>query len=214
MITLHGIFGSPFVRAVRIALEEKGLDWKWSPFKLGEQKQEPYLSLHPFGKIPALTDDGFALYETQAMLRYINNATPEPMLIPADRRDAARMDQLLAILDCYAWLNVARPIGFNRIIAPRIGMTPDEQAVSEAVPHAHTTLAAIEALMPETGFMVGPALSLADIALIPHLDWLQMTPECAPIFAGHKKLTAWLAAMRGRQSVRNSAVAPERLLAA
>jgi glutathione S-transferase len=148
------------------------------------------------------------------MLRYINSATPEPALIPADRHQAARMDQLLAILDCYCWLNVTRPIGFNRIIAPRIGVQPDEQAVAEAVPQAHTTLAAIEALMPGTGFMVGSALSLADIALIPHLDWLQMTPECAPIFARQPKLTAWLAAMRERQSVRNSALAPERLLAA
>jgi glutathione S-transferase len=214
MITLHGIFGSPFVRAVRIGLEEKGLAWTWAPFKLGEQKQEPYLSLHPFGKIPALTDDDFALYETQAMLRYINSATPEPALIPSARREAARMDQLLTILDCYCWLNVVRPIGFNRIIAPRIGVEPDEQAVADAIPHAQTTLAAIEALMPGTGFMVGSALSLADIALIPHLDWLQMTPECGPIFVGHPKLTAWLAAMRGRPSVKNSNIAPERLLAA
>jgi glutathione S-transferase len=214
MITLYGIFGSPFVRAVRIALEEKHLPWVWSPFKLGDQTQQPYLSLHPFGKIPALADDGFALYETQAMLRYINSAAPEPALIPGGRQDAARMDQLLTILDCYCWLNVARPIGFNRIIAPRIGVAPDEQAIANAIPHAHTTLAAIEALMPDTGFMVGSALTLADIALIPHLDLLQMTPECGPILAQHPKLTAWLAAMRGRQSVRNSNVPPERLLAA
>jgi hypothetical protein len=37
---------------------------------LGAQKQVPYLSLHPFAKIPAIVDDGFALYETQAILRH------------------------------------------------------------------------------------------------------------------------------------------------
>ncbi len=101
MITIHGVFGSPFVRALRIALDEKGLPWAWAPLTLGEHKQEPYLSLHPFGKIPAIVDDGFELYETQAMLRHIDRTAAEPALMPADPYRAARADQILAIVDCY-----------------------------------------------------------------------------------------------------------------
>ncbi len=40
--------------------------------QLGSLKQEPYLARHPFGRIPAIEHDGFALYETQAILRYVD----------------------------------------------------------------------------------------------------------------------------------------------
>jgi glutathione S-transferase len=213
MITIHGIFGSPFVRALRIALEEKGVAWDWAPFPLGAQKQEPYLSLHPFGKIPAIVDDGFVLYESQAMLRHIDRKAASPALIPSDPLQAARMDQLLCIVDCYLWPTACRPINFNRLIAPRIGLTPDEQAVTEGVPHAEIAVRAI-AVLQSGNFLAGDALSLADIAIVPHLDALARTPEGAPIMETQPALMAWLADMRGRPSVKRAAVPPEKLLAA
>jgi len=214
MITIHGIFGSPFVRALRIALEEKGVPWAWAPFPLGAQKQEPYLSLHPFGKIPAIVDDGFVLYESQAMLRHIDRKAPAPALIPADPLQAARMDQLLCIVDCYLWPTACRPINFNRLIAPRIGLTPDEQAIAGGVPNAEVAVRAIADLQAGNRFLAGDALSLADIAVVVHLDALAVTPEGAPIVAAYPALMAWLTAMRARPSVRNAAVPPEKLLAA
>jgi glutathione S-transferase len=214
MITIHGIFGSPFVRALRIGLEEKGVEWDWAPFPLGAQKQEPYLSLHPFGKIPAIVDDGFVLYESQAMLRHIDRKVASPALIPSDPLQAARMDQLLCIVDCYLWPTACFPINFNRLIAPRIGMAPDEQAVANGVPRAEVAVRAIAALQGGNRFLAGDALSLADIAVVPHLDALAMTPEGAPIMAAHPALMAWLTEMRARPSVKRAAVAPEKLLAA
>lgn len=214
MITIHGVFGSPFIRALRIALDEKSLPWAWQPYQLGEHKQRPYLDLHPFGKIPAIDDDGFILYETQAMLRHIERKRAEPSLIPKDPHQAARMDQLLTITDCYMFPNVSGPIGFNRIIAPRIGMPVNEARIQEAVPHAKTTLDAIAGLHQGGPFLVGGALSLADVALIPHLDWLEMTPEGATAMHGHAGLMGWLQAMRARRSVQDSARSPEKILAA
>ena len=214
MITIHGIFGSPFVRALRIALEEKFLPWAWAPFTLGAHRQEPYISLHPFGKIPAIVDCGFELYETQAILRHIDRKTALPALIPADPRHAARMDQLLAIVDCYLWPTACRPINFNRLVAPRIGMAVDEHAIAEGVPHAQIAVAAIATLQAENHFLAGPNLSLADIAVIPHLDALQKTPEGAPILAAHPTLITWLEAMRARPSVHHSTLPPHQVLAA
>jgi glutathione S-transferase len=214
MITIHGIFGSPFVRELRIALEEKGLPWDWAPFPLGAQKQEPYISLHPFGKIPAIVDDGFVLYESQAILRHIDRKAPAPALIPGDPRQAARMDQLLCIVDCYLWPTACRPINFNRLIAPRIGLVPDEQAVADGVPLAEVAVRAIADLQGGHRYLAGDTLSLADIAVVVHLDALAITPEGAPIVAAHPGLVAWLAEMRARPSVRNAAVAPEKLRAA
>jgi glutathione S-transferase len=212
MITIHGIFGSPFVRAVRIALHEKHLPWAWAPFPLGAQKQEPYLSLHPFGKIPAIDDDGVPIYETQAILRHIERKAATPSLIPSDPLLQTRMDQVLAIVDCYLWPLACRGINFNRLIAPRIGVPVDEQAVADGVPFAETSLRALAALQGAAPYLAGDALSLADVAVVPHLDALAMTPEGAPLLAGQPGLRGWLENMRARPSVRQSWLAPEKVL--
>jgi glutathione S-transferase len=214
MITIHGIFGSPFVRAIRIALDEKHVPWAWAPFPLGAQKQEPYLSLQPFGKIPAIVDDGFELYETNAVLRHIDRKTPDPALIPTDPHRAARMDQLMCIVDCTLWPSACRPINFNRLVAPRIGVPVDEAAVVAALPMAETALKAIAALHNGGRFMTGDTLTLADIALLPHIDALVKTPEGHDMLPTYPKLGAWLDTMRARPSVPASNLPPEKVLAA
>jgi glutathione S-transferase len=213
MITIHGVFGSPFVRTLRIALDEKRMKWRWSPFQLGEHKQEPYLSRHPFGKIPAVEDDGFGLYETNAVLRYIERIAPEPALIPADLHRATRMDQLLCIVDCYVF-RYAAPIAFNRVIAPLIGRPVDEAAIAAAVPDTRVMLTALEKLHAGHEFFTGDTLTLADIALLPHIDLLNKTPEGKTLLAETPKILGWLDAMRARASVKASARPPEEVLAA
>ena len=213
MITIHGVFGSPFVRALRIALDEKGLPWAWAPFALGQHKEEPYLSLHPFGKIPAITDDGFCLYETQAMLRYIDRQAATPALLPADPRRAARTDQILAIMDNYVW-PCGKGIGFNRLIAPRIGVPVDEKAVADSIAPTEVAMGALAKLAGEQVFLTGDTLTLADIAVFPVTDMLSQTPEGSAILARHPTLLAWLDQMRARPSVQRSARSPEKVLAA
>ncbi len=213
MITIFGVFGSPFVRALRIALDEKGLPWAWSPFPLGDHLKEPYLSRQPFGKIPAIEDDGFPLYETTAMLRHIDRSKPDPALIPPDPHRAARMDQLMCIVDNYLFRECAMPIGFNRIIAPRIGRPVNEAAVAAAVAPTRRTLAAIDKLMPDAPFLTGDTLTLADIAVLPHAEFLDRTPEGAGVLVDFPRFTAWIARMRVRPSVQASARPPETVLA-
>jgi len=212
MFTIFGVFGSPFVRTIRIALDEKHLPWAWAPFAIGEQKQEPYLSRHPFGKIPAVEDDGFALYETNAVLRYLERKQPDPALIPADPHRATRMDQLLCIVDNYLFRNCS-PIAFNRIIAPRIGVPVNEAAVADAIPGARTVIGAIDALLAGP-FLTGKSLTLADIAVLPHVAMLHKTPEGQAILQDHPRLLDWHAMMSARASVQASALPPEKVLPA
>lgn len=214
MITIHGVFGSPFVRALRIALDEKGLPWAWAPFTLGEHKQEPYLSLHPFGKIPAIVDDGFALHETNAMLRHIDRKAPAPALMPTDPYRAARVDQILAIVDNYLWPLACAPINFNRLIAPRIGLPVNEDAVTGGIPHAEVAVRALDRLHGGAPFLTGETLTLADIAVVPHLDALARTPEGQAILAPYPGLLAWIERMRARPAVQASSKPPEAVLQA
>jgi len=213
MFTIYGIFGSPFVRTIRIALEEKHIPWAWSPFQVGEHKQQPYLSRQPFGKIPAVEDDGFALYETNAVLRYLERKSPEPVLIPTDIHRAARMDQIMCIVDSYLFRDCA-PIPFNRIIAPRIGAPVNEDAVRAAIGPARTVMGALSTLHATGPFLTGDTLTLADIAVLPHMDLINKAPEGQALLQDFPTLLEWLALMSTRPSVQKSALPPEKVLQA
>lgn len=63
---VYGIPGSPYVRAALLSLEEKGADYHLAAMQFGTLKQEPHLSRHPFGRIPAFEHREWKLYETQA----------------------------------------------------------------------------------------------------------------------------------------------------
>src|SRR4051794_34378754 len=100
-VNLHGVPGSPFVRAVMIGLEEKRVSYEFVAIAPGSTKAPEHLARHPFGRVPAFAHDGFSLYETQAILRYVDAAFEGPALRPSDVQALARMDQLVGISDWY-----------------------------------------------------------------------------------------------------------------
>ena len=77
-LVLHGYRYSVYNRIARLALAEKGLACERvevNPFD--PDRPAVYLTLHPFGRVPVLVHDGFALYETGAITRYLDRAFPE-----------------------------------------------------------------------------------------------------------------------------------------
>ena len=161
--TIHGIPGSPFVRAALITLEEKGASYRLAPLAPGQHRADPYLSLNPFGRIPTLVHGDFVLYEAQAILRYLDRVLPTPALTPVDPRAAARMDQIMNISDWYLFQGVGNVIGFQRIIGPRLmGLTPDLAAIEAAMPAAHRVIDVIDGLLGDQSYMAGD-LSLIHI---------------------------------------------------
>src|SRR3954469_6565040 len=98
---VHSVPGSPYGRAVLATLVEKGASFRLSPVIPGTLKVEPHVSRHPFGRVPVLEHDDFMLYETQAIMRYVDRVAQGPALTPTDARDAARMDQVMNVCDWY-----------------------------------------------------------------------------------------------------------------
>ena len=200
-LVVYSIPGSPFGRAVLVTLEEKAAPYRLVPVGPGSLRTPQHLSRHPFGRVPVLQHGDFRLYETQAILRYLDRALAEPALTPADPRRAARMDQLMNVNDWYLFHGVANVIGFQRIVGPRLmGLTPDEAAILAAMPKARTVFAELAALLGEQPYFTGDSLTLADLLLAPQLDFLQKTPEWEELSAGHANLGRWLARMQARPS--------------
>jgi glutathione S-transferase len=200
-LVVYSIPGSPFGRAVLITLEEKAAPYRLVPVGPGGLRTPQHLSRHPFGRVPVLQHGDFWLYETQAIVRYLDRVLPSPALTPADPRAAARMDQLMNINDWYLFHGVANVIAFQRIVGPRLlGLQADENAIAAAVPRARAVVDELAALLGEQPYFAGVTLTLADVLLAPQLDFLQQTPEWDTLAARHRYLQRWLDRMNARPS--------------
>jgi glutathione S-transferase len=197
---VYGPAGSTYVWSTRLALAEKGVAHELVDVPFGANREEPHLLRHPFAKVPAFEHDGFALYETQAILRYIDEGFPVAPLQPTDLHEFSRMNQIMGIVDAYVWPSIAAGVLFNRVLAPRLGLPVNEEAVTSAIPRARLCLSEIARLAGEQPFLVGERVSLADLMVFPLLYYFGKMPEGEALFAEQPSLTAWLRRMEARQS--------------
>ncbi|HWZ40265.1 MAG TPA: glutathione S-transferase family protein [Bradyrhizobium sp.] len=200
---VHSIPGSPFGRSVLAMLEEKKKPYRLAPVAPGTLKTPEHLALHPFGRVPVLVHNGFRLYETQAILRYLDRVLPQPALTPTDMKRAARMDQAMNVNDWYLFHGVGNVIIFHRVIGPQVlGLTPDEEAIKAAMPKAHAVFDELANLLGEQPYFAGDQLSLADLLLAPAVDFFTMIPEWTVLGAPHANLVAWMQRMQERPSLK------------
>jgi len=200
---VHSVPGSPFGRSVLVTLEEKAAGYRFAAVAPGTLKAEPHISRHPFGRVPVLEHRGFMLYETQAILRYLDRVLPDRPLTPADPKAAARMDQAMNVNDWYLFQGVNNVISFHRVVGPRLmGLAPDEAAIAAAMPKAHMVFDELARLLGEQAYFGGAAVSLADMLIAPQLDFLAVTPEWTALTARTSNLVAWLDRMNARPSLK------------
>ena len=109
-----------------------------------------HLARQPFGKVPALSHDGMTLYETSAITHYVDDVVPGPKLQPGDAKSRARMNQIMGVVDSYAYPSMISVV-FQRVVNPLLGAPTDEKAVAEAKPKAEKSLAALESLADSSG---------------------------------------------------------------
>jgi glutathione S-transferase len=197
---IYGPAGSTYVWSARLALTEKGVTHELVEVPFGAHREAPHLARHPFAKVPAFEHDGFALYETQAIMRYVDERFPGAPLQPEDVHEWSRMNQLIGIVDAYAWPSIAGTILYQRMLLPRLGGTADEAAIVAALPRARLCLAEIDRLMADHPFLTGPHISLADLMVLPLLYYFGNVEDGRPLLAEHPKLIDWVRLMAQRQS--------------
>ncbi len=172
------VFGadySVYVRIVRLALAEKGVDYDLLPVDVFAEDGLPpdYLDHHPFGRIPAFEHGGFALYETGAITRYIDEAFDGPGLQPTAIRERARCNQLISIADSYAYPNLVWGIFVECVEKPAQGTVADEAAISDLLPkgrnmpESHVGTDGRQPMAGRAGTVAGRSLCRADDGLFP-----------------------------------------------
>ncbi len=205
-LVVHGIPGSPYYRSALLGLEEKGLPYVKAFVPFGSQRGADYLKLHPFGRIPVLDDGDFRLYETQAILRYVDSLSAQAPLQPREPKSAARMNQLVGIVDWYFFPQVTVGLCAERLMSQQFwGRPANEETVAKAVPNARMCIQEIARLKGSAPFLAGDAVSIADLMLAPHVAFLGFTPEGQTLLKG-SGLDEWI----NRMSARPSMLATER----
>jgi glutathione S-transferase len=197
---VYGPAGSTYVWSARLALAEKGVTHELVDVPLGAHRGSAHLARQPFAKVPAFEHDGFALYETQAIMRYVDERFPGTPLQPEDVHQWSRMNQIIGIVDAYAWPSIAGAILYNRMLVPRLGGVPDEAAIAAALPRACLCLSELDRLMADHRFLAADYVSLADLMAIPLLHYFANVPEGGAPLAAHPRLVNWMRHMETRQS--------------
>jgi glutathione S-transferase len=200
------VYGGPYsvyVRAVRLALEEKSVPYRLVSIDVFTPDGPPkeYLVRQPFGRIPAFEHGDFQLYEAAAITRYVDEAFPGPVLQPTAPELRARTHQVISILDSYAYRTLVWDIYVERVSVPKDGGVSDERKIRKAIPRAVTCLTALQQIMSAGPFLTGPALTLADLHAAPMFAYFTLAPEADQLLALYPGLMAWWDRMVTRRSM-------------
>jgi glutathione S-transferase len=204
-LKVYSIPGSPFLGSVLFTLEERMALYEFVPWQAGFMRTEAHLAMHPFGRMPVIEHEGFRLYETQAILRYIADAFAGEPLVPDDIRRCARMNQLIGIHDWYFFPKFASIAAWERVIKPRLtGQAADAAVVEAAMPIGRTCTAEAANLMGDGPYLTGGTLSLADLLWAPQIYYIATMPEGEELVGPHPALKSWLARMMKRPAMQRT----------
>lgn len=206
-VELFGLERSVYTRIARLALEEKGVKYTLHEVEIFGPGGVPeaHRQRHPFGRIPVLRHGGFELYETAAITRYVDEAFDGPALQPTEPAPRARMNQLIALLDAYAYQPMVWGVFVQRVRKPLHGQPTDEAEVARSIERSQTCLQAVMRLAACDPFLVSRSISLADLHAAPMLRYLSLAPEGKALLDPHRALAQWLQAMLARPSMLRTA---------
>jgi glutathione S-transferase len=197
-LTFYYGSGSPFAWRVWYALEHKGIPYAMTTlsFDKEEHKRPEFLKLNPRGKVPAIVDDGFALYESAAIVEYLEDKRPgEPRLFAADARQRAVQRRMMREADQY----VAPALTAVALLLRPGAEQASPDKIAAAVAALQQELARWEAAL--AGDYLAGALSAADFTLYPQAALVQRFAARAkgavPAGLLGPKLTAWARRMEG-----------------
>jgi glutathione S-transferase len=228
----HNI-NSVCAQKVRIALHEKGLDVKEHLLTLrGDQHDPAYRKLNPNGVVPTLVHEGEPIIESSLILYYLDDAFPEPPLMPREPLARHRVRMFNKLVDDYVHnscmiLTFATAFRPNFLKMPReawlaeVNKTPlkrraeykrsviehglDSEFVSEAIAQHGKLLSWMDAALQDGSYLAGDRFSNADCAVIPYILRLELL-KLDGIWEPYPAIADWWTRMRVRPSVKVAVV--------
>ncbi len=172
MLKLYGYFRSSASYRVRIALNLKGLDYEQASIHLakGRQYTPEFSAISPQNLVPVLEHEGRRLFQSLAIIEYLDEKFPQPAFLPSHPLARNRVRALALISGCEI-----HPLNNTRVLAyltDTLKLTDDQKNAwyRHWVTVGFTALEKRLAMEPETGrFCHGDSPGYADIALVPQV---------------------------------------------
>jgi len=176
-LTFYFGSGSPFAWKVWLTLEHKGIAYtaKRLSFDKDETRTPEYLKINPRGKVPAIVDDGFALYESNAICEYLEEKYPQNPLLPKDAKGRATVRRLIGEADDSLYKASSDLMDKVLYVA---AAERDPKAIAEAKTKLREELNHWQNYL-KGDFLAG-AISLADFAVYPYMRMPVRVEERVP----------------------------------
>ncbi|TFK65105.1 glutathione S-transferase-like protein [Pluteus cervinus] len=175
VLKIYGSSYSTCAQRVALICHEKKIPFELFivDMKTGEHKSATYLEKQPFGQIPYIDDDGFILFESRAICRYLCAKYPDQgtSLVPKDPKALALVEQGVSIESSNFDFHVSSIVA-ERYFKPMRGLTTNEEFVSDRLAILKTRLAGYEAILGKQKYIAGDELTLADLFHIPYGELL------------------------------------------
>ena len=200
-VIVHGFQRSTYVNMVRLVLTHKGVPFEFNDLE-SVMGTPVHLALHPFNRVPVLEHDGFRVYETGAIVTYIDDAFEGPRLQPDTPRDRARMMQWIGAVGSYYYYWIVYHLGHERNVFPELGITPDEKVVAAALPNIENALKVLERELAESQtFLISNEPTLADFVMLPMVTSLNIHKDGQDMLAVKPRILKWRERMEALPSV-------------
>ena len=198
MLKIHHHPFSTYSRRVRIALLEKNIPAELIEVDMMSRahRSPAYLALNPYGRVPTLEEDGFVLYESTAILEYLEATHPTPPLVPGDARGRATVAMHVKLCD----LQLSRQTG--TIIFPKRFLPKDrwdESAMAQAKKEIEKHLEILEPQLQGRQYMVGDRYTLVEVCYTPFVEFLPLVEVTPP-----PAVAAWVQRMLERPSAQQT----------
>ena len=201
-VLLRGYRYSVYNRIARVALHEKGVAHdieEVDPF--AAQIYNDFMKRQPFGRVPVLSHGTFDVYETSAIVRYVDVAFNGPILVPSAPEPFARAAQVVSILDSYGYRPMVRQVFEHRVFRPTAGEQADYAEVLAGLEASETVLTALNNIAAERLVLDGRTLTIADCHLAPMIAYFVQAPEGADALSNQPALSEWWESMSQRPSI-------------
>jgi glutathione S-transferase len=188
---VYGFPRSTFVNIVRLVLMHKNIPYVFHDLESAMGKGE-HLALHPFNRVPILKHGDFTVYETSAIVSYIDEAFEGPRLTPPEARARARMNQWISAVNSYYYPYMIYHVTHERLVYPELGIASDEKVVAHALPKVELALGVMEReLAHGESYLLGPELTLADFYLLPSTFAFSLTNEGKALYPKFPAFCRW-----------------------
>jgi glutathione S-transferase len=188
---VYGFPRSTFVNIARLVLTHKDVPYVFHDLENVMGKSE-HLALHPFNRVPILKHGDFTVYETSAIVSYIDEAFGGPRLTPQDVRAHARMNQWISAVNSYYYTYMIYHVTHERLVFPELGIASDEKVVAHALPKVELGLGVVEReLSHGQHYLLGSELSLADFYLLPSTFAFSLTDEGQALYRKFPAFCRW-----------------------